>query len=72
MFITMVKVRPFLLVMLCLLLYCSFNFMYSLFYEPAKTTTKLPFAGFFFFFNLNSVTDHHFFTFGFRCWDRLR
>ena len=45
MFITMVKVRPFLLVMLCLLLYCSFNFMYALFYEPAKTTTKLPLVG---------------------------
>ena len=42
-FITMVKVRL-LLVVLCLLLYCSFNFMYSLFYKPAMTTTKLPFV----------------------------
>ena len=33
------------LVGLCLLLYCSFNFMDSLFYEPALTTTKVPLLG---------------------------
>ena len=26
-------------------LYCSFNFMYSLLYEPAMSTTKLPLVG---------------------------
>ena len=37
--------KPFLLVALCLLLYCSFKFMYSLFYEPAMATTILPLVG---------------------------
>ena len=32
-------------IILCLLMYSSFNFMYSLFYEPAMTTTKLPLVG---------------------------
>ena len=37
--------KTLLLVVLCLLLYCSFNFMYSLFDEPAMTTTELPLVG---------------------------
>ena len=44
-FITMVKVRPFCwrsCVCCCIVL---FNCMYSLFYEPSMTTTKLPLVG---------------------------
>ena len=37
--------KTLLLVVLCLLLYCSFNFKYSLFYEPTITTMKLPLVG---------------------------
>ena len=43
------------LVVLRLLLYCSFNFMYSLFYEPAMTTTKIFLFCFCFFKFLNIV-----------------
>ena len=37
--------KTLLLVVLCLLFYCFLNFMYSLFYERAMTTTKLPLVG---------------------------
>ena len=39
-FITMVTVRPF--CQWCCVCCCIVNFMHSLFYEPAMTTTKLP------------------------------
>ena len=40
--------------MLCLS-YCSFNFIYSLFYKPTMTTTKLPLVGWLKFFELNWI-----------------
>ena len=51
-FTTMVKVRPFCW-WCCVCCIVLFNFMYSLFYEPTTTTTKLPLAGQLKFFKLN-------------------